>query len=362
MHALSFKIAGLALASGQQKVTPELVTLVELSDRKSIAEAVASRYGFQKLVLDDWHSVVQQPDIDIFINAGPNDAHGDPSILAAQSGKHIFSEKPLASTADEALAIWRAVEVAGVWHQCGFIHRFIPSLRLARDMIRAGELGEILHFRSQFLLDMQEPDRSLTWRFSTAAAGGGSTGDLGSHHIDAARFLVGEVAEICASTRTWSKDSTRRILDVNDDSFSAVARLEPGTLATFEASRITPGHGLTGRIEIDGTKGSLAFSMERLNELVFTEPRRGPRTIFVTGPAHPYADFFLPVGIQGAHAISWRDCFVFQAHHMLEAVERNEPVGPNAATFEDGYRVAEIVDTILRSVGSRSFEPVRFRV
>ena len=150
-------------------------------------------------------------------------------------------------------------------------------------------------------------------------------------------------------------------MDINDDSFSAIAHIENGAIATIEASRITPGHALTGRIEIDGTKGTISFDMERLNELTITEKNKGPRTFCVTSSNHPYGSFYLPVGLQGAHPISWRDCFAFQAHHMIEAVQNNKQIEPLGATFKDGYRVAEIVDVALLSAQSGKFEKVKFR-
>ena len=358
MHANAFVSAGL---SREAPVKPEMDRLIETGDHAGLAQEVAARYGFAKVVLDDWQGALAGSSSRLFVNAGPNFVHVEPTIAAAKAGMHVFSEKPLAGGADEAYRLWKAVEGEGVKHQCAYLHRFIPALRFARDMLRAGELGEILHFRSQFLLDMHEADGGLSWRFSKRKAGGGATGDLGSHHIDAARFLVGEVEEVCAATRTWSRDPGGSEDDVNDDGFSAIARLDQGALASFEASRLVSGHALTGRIEADGTKGSLAFSMERMNELVVREPGKGPRTVTVTTGAHPYGQFFLPVGIQGAHPIGWRDCFAFQAHHVLAAVEHDRPVGPEAATFQDGYRIAEIVDTLLRSSESRQFETVSFR-
>ncbi len=359
MHAHSFKAAGMAR---EQTVHPEMQFLIERQENSDLAKEVAGRYGFADIVYDDWAAAFATGECDLFVNAGPNSAHLDPTIEAAQSGLDVFSEKPLAASSDKAYQLWKAVEATGAKHQCAFIHRFVPALRLARDMVQNGDIGDVLHFRSQFLLDMREPDGNHSWRFSKDLAGGGSTGDLGSHHIDVARFIVGEVEEVCGSTRTWLKhpDPTKQD-DVNDDSFSAIARLEGGALATFEASRVPAGHALTGRIEIDGTKGSLAFSMERFNELLLTAPRSGPRTIMVATGEHPWGQFFLPVGIQGAHPIGWHDCFAFQAYHMLSAVEHDTPVDPDAATFRDGYRVAEIVDTILKSAQSRQFETVNYR-
>ena len=357
MHSLSLRSNSLARTG--TPVPVELSLLLERDDSRSLAEEVQRRYGWQHVALGESEREVLRPDIDLFINAGPNDTHTATTIAAAKAGKALFCEKPLAATAEDAFAIWQAAEQARVPHMCAYIHRFVPALHLARDMIATGAIGEIRHYRSQLLLNMEEP--ALTWRFSRGRAGGGATGDLGSHHIDVARFLVAEVAEVAAKTRTWSIDPAGRITDVNDDSFSAVALLANGALATFEGSRLTPGHALTGRIEVDGTRGTLAWCMERLNELLVSEPGKGTRTVLATRPGHPNADFFLPIGIQGAVPVSWRDCFVYQIHHMLGAIVAKAPVGPLAATFRDGYRVAEIVDTMLRSAESRRFEKVSFR-
>jgi len=356
MHSLTFGSA--SFAKPEPRLSGRLIMLAE-TDRKLAAE-IQQRYGWEAIT-DDWQKVIDNPEIELFINSGPNDAHAEPTIAAATAGRHLFCEKPLARTADEAFAIWQAAEKAGVKHMCAYIHRFIPALQLARRMIASGEIGRIRHFRSNFLIDMQHPDGSLSWRYSTGAAGGGATGDLGSHHIDQARFLVSDVRRVVSLVKSWSRDERGRITDVNDDWFVAGAELENGATASFEASRVTQGHPLTGRIEVDGTLGTVRWEMERVSELVITEPRKGRRTISVVAPEHPYSDFWLPAGIQGSFAIGWRDCFYHQARHMLAAVALGNHVGPIGATFEDGYRVAEIVDAIQRSGQTGSIEEVSFR-
>ena len=356
MHSLSFGSVGRAKAKPQ--VAGRLVTLAE--NDAALAADVQGRYGWAK-VTGDWRTVTDDPAIGLFINSSPNDAHAAPSIAAAAAGKHLFSEKPLARDADEAYDIWQAAVRSGRKHMCAYVHRFVPALQLARRMIAAGELGRIRHFRSSFLLDMQHPGGVLSWRYSRAAAGGGATGDLGSHHIDQARFLVGEVRRVNAMMKTWSRDSAGKITDVNDDWFVAAAELEGGATANFEGSRVAEGHQLTGRIEVDGTLGTLRWDMARTSELLVSEPRKGTRTLSVVAPDHPYSDFWLPVGIQGAFASCWRDCFFHQAHHMLTAIAEDKPVGPVGATFEDGYKVAAIVDAIQRSGESGRAEDVTFR-
>jgi predicted dehydrogenase len=356
MHSLAF--SAVHHSRREPRIAGRLIVLADTDD--TLAREVQERYGWQKIA-KDWRHAVDDPGVEIFINSGPNDVHAEPTICAAKAGKHLFSEKPLARTAEEAFTIWQAAEQAKVKHMCAYIHRFIPALQLARQMIAAGELGRIRHFRSNFLIDMQHPDGSLSWRYSMAAAGGGATGDLGSHHIDQARFLVSEVRRVTAMVKSWSKDAAQRIMDVNDDWFVAGAELDCGATASFEASRVTESHSLTGRIEVDGTLGTLRWEMDRVSELSLSEPRKGRRTIAVVAPDHPYADFWLPVGIQGSFAIGWRDCFHHQARHMLASAALGHEVAPIGATFEDGYRVAEIVDAIQCSARSGAIEEVKFR-
>lgn len=357
MHSLAFTTAH--LARPWPPVEARLVSLVDTDG--PLAEDVRRRYRWAS-VAPDWQTLVDDPEVDLFINSGPNDAHAEPSIAAARASKALFSEKPLGRTAAEAYAIWEGAEQASVAHMCAYVHRFVPALRLFREMVAAGELGRIRHFRSSFLLDMQHPDGHLSWRYSTGAAGGGATGDLGSHHIDQARYLLDtEVRRVFAMSKSWSRDSKGIVGDVNDDWFLAGADLDNGATANFECSRVTEGHSLTGRIEADGTKGTLRWDMERVSELAFSEPRKGTRLIKAVLPEHPYSDFWLPVGIQGAFAVGWRDAFCHQAHHMLSAMDQGQPIGPIGATFEDGYKVAEIVDTIIGSGRSGRAEDVVFR-
>ena len=356
MHSLAFSSIG--QSRRQPSVKARLLTLADLN--RSLAEDAQQRYGWEA-VEEDWQTVVSDPNVELFINSGPNDAHAEPTIAAARKGVTVFSEKPLGRTAEEAYAIWDGAERAGVKHMCAYVHRFVPALQLFRNMVAAGEIGRVRHFRSNMLMDMQHPDGSLSWRYSKDAAGGGATGDLGSHHIDQARFLVGEVRRVFGLVKSWSKDSKGLVTDVNDDWFLAGAELDNGATASFEASRVTEGHSLSGRIEVDGTKGTLRWEMERVSELLHTEPRKGPRLIKAVAPDHPYSDFWLPVGIQGAFAVGWRDAFYYQAHHMLAAMDRDSTIGPVGATFEDGYKVAEIVDTIIRSGESGRMEDVTFR-
>jgi predicted dehydrogenase len=354
MHSLAFRNASVARA--EPAVSAQFVSV---GDQNATATAeVAERYEWAATATD-WTEALNSG-IDLFINAGPNSTHAPASIDAANLGIAVFCEKPLSSSADEAYDLWKAVESAGVMNRTAFMHRFIPAIQLARQMVRAGELGEIRNFRSTFLLNMLGPDGSVSWRFSRGAAGHGALGDLGSHHIDLARFLVAEVIEVAALTKTWTKDPAGVVTDVNDDTFLAIGTLENGATATFQASRAAAAHSLTSLIEIDGTKGSLSWGMERLNELVVRKPGQGPQTLPVLRPGHPYDGFWLPGGIQGSHPLGWNECFAHQAHDIL-ALASGKKTESVAATFADGYRVAEIVDTIEAAAKAGSRQTIKFR-
>jgi predicted dehydrogenase len=356
MHSLS--LADVPKVRREPPIHPNLVAIAE--SNASLAQMMVERYGWRESV-GDWRALVTRSDIDLLISAGPNQLHAEPSIAAAQNGKHVFCEKPLARCSEEAFAILEAVESAGVKNMCAFMYRFVPALRLAKKMIAAGEIGEVRHYRSTFLLNMVEPGSGLSWRFDREIAGAGALGDLGSHYIDQARYLVGEITEVTALSKTWTTDPAGKIKNVNDDWFGAVAFLDNGATAVFEACRVDIAHALTGRIEIDGTLGSLRFELERLNELEHRVPGQGPRTLMALRPDHPFSDFLLPVGLQGSHPVGWRDCFAFQMYEMVSAVVQQRELSLDVATLRDGYRVAEIVDTISRSAQTRKTEAVCFK-
>jgi predicted dehydrogenase len=200
-----------------------------------------------------------------------------------------------------------------------------------------------------------------SWRFDKQIAGAGALGDLGSHHIDLARFLIGEVSRCAALTTTLIANRPGGQV-TNDDAFVAIAELSNGATATFEGSRVAGNHSLTSRIEVDGERGSIRFDFERLNELSISERgRHGFRTYLVTQAEHPLSNFWFPVGIQGQHPIGWADCFAHQAHCMLTAVGGKSALPEYAPTFRDGYRVAETIETVQRAAETGTWETVKFR-
>jgi predicted dehydrogenase len=331
--------------------------LVAVAGRTEDAVAEASRrYGFGRHVTD-WRNLVLDDEIEVFDNSGPNNLHAEPTIAAAEAGKHVVCEKPLARTAEESHEVWQRVAAAGVKHMCAFNYRFVPAVRLAREMLEGAELGEIHHFRGRYLQEWGDIDDQV-WRFERAAAGSGALGDLGAHVIDLARYLVGEIAAVSGATRTFKEGR-----DV-DDAFEAVVEFEGGAVGTLEASRFCPGRKNAFSWEINGSKGSLSFDLERLNELqvhlVGSKPgerSQGFRTVLVSEADHPFWEHWWPHG----HMIGWEHTFVHELHHFLGAIAEDAEVGPHGATFEDGYRAAEVCDAVIRSSGSGRREEVAYR-
>ena len=324
---------------------PELVSIAGRTEA-AVAQA-AEEFGFAEHVTD-WRALVADPRIGLFDNAGPNSIHVEPSIAAAEAGKHVVCEKPLGRTADESFEAWQRVAAAGVKHMCALNYRFVPAVRLARDLIAAGELGEVLHFRGVYLQDwLVDPSVANIWRLDKSIAGSGALGDLGAHVIDLARYLVDEVAAVSGALRTFNPVRDGATVDV-DDAFAATVEFECGALGTIEASRFCAGRKNGLRLEVNGTSGSLAFNLERLNELELSEGTGGFRTILVTNPDHPYLEHWWPPG----HVLGWEHTFVHELHHLLTAIRDDGDVSPYGATFEDGYRAAEVCDAIVRSAES----------
>ena len=240
---------------------------------------------------------------------------------------------------------------------CAFNYRFVPAVRLAHDIVVARELGEIVHFRAAYLQDwLVDPSVANLWRLDKSVAGSGALGDLGAHAIDLAHYLVGDVASVSGAMRTFTPVRAGADVDV-DDAFAATVEFAQGALGTLEASRSCPGRRNSLRFEINGTGGSLAFNMERLNELEFSEGTGGFRTILVTDRDHPFMQNWWPPG----HILGWEHTFVHELHHFLTAIRDDGDVAPNGATFEDGYRAAEVCDAIVRSADGQGRVLVSYR-
>lgn len=343
---------------------PLLPRLVSIAGRNGDAVAqAAQRFGYEKSTTD-WREIVADPDVQLFDNGGPNDQHLEPSIAAAQAGKHVLCEKPLGRTADEAYEIWSAVAATGVKHMTAFNYRFFPAIRLAKQLIDDGELGEILHFRARYHQEwLLDPTLPVNWRLQKEIAGSGALGDLGAHIIDQARYLVGEIASVSGLLRTFVTDRPGGTVDV-DDAFESIVAFENGAVGTLEATRYAAGRKNGMWFEINGSKGTLSFDQERMNELevhlVDSAPgahAQGFRRVLVSEAYHPYWEHWWPHG----HMIGWEDSYVHELLHMLEAIRNDTEIGPHGATFEDGYRCAEVCDAIVRSSETGQRQELAYR-
>jgi predicted dehydrogenase len=335
---------------------PAIPKLVAVAGRneESVKEA-AKRYGYASCYTD-WKQMLKDDRIQLFDNGGPNDAHAEPCIAAAKAGKHILCEKPLGRSARESARMLDAVQKAGVVHMVAHNYRFVPAIRLAYDLIQSGKLGEIYHFRAVYLQEwIMDPDFPYVWRLDKNVAGSGTLGDLGSHIIDLARFLIGEPRKVSAMAKTFIKNrpipggGTGEV--TVDDAFTALLEFENGAMGTLEASRFCAGRKNHQVLEVNGSKGTLVFDLERFNELeVFwkgEEPRetQGFHNVLVSESYHPYWKNWWPQG----HIIGWEHTFVHEIAHLLEAIVNKTSVGPVGATFEDGYKNSVICDAILAS-------------
>jgi predicted dehydrogenase len=340
-------------------MTPEARPRLEsVCGRDAVAvEAFAERYGWQA-AMTDWHEQVGDERIAVFDNTAPNHLHLEPTLAAIRTGKHVLCEKPLGRTAAEARRLWLEADRAGVIHMCAFNLRFLPAVRLARELVASGELGEPTHFRGRFLASSAlRADQRRTWRFRRSDAGSGAVGDLGSHLVDLARYLAGEPAAVSAATRTFVGERDGAAVDV-DDAFSALVEFDGGAIGTLEASRAAGRRSNELAFEVDGTEGSLGFRIDRLNELELITECKESRRIDVTDTSHPFMDLWWPAP---GHPIGWGDSFAHELRHLISALHTGSPVGPHGADFEDGYRCAEVCDAILRAAESGKREAVEYR-
>jgi len=352
---------------------PVRKTIVDVSD--AIAAEAAQRFGFEKST-SDWRSVVEDPEIDIIDIATPNHLHAEIAIAAAAAGKHIISEKPLARNGEEAKTMYDAVKNAGIVHMVAFNYRRTPAVALAKKYIDEGAIGDILNFRGTYLQDWSaDPDGPLSWRFQKSIAGSGSLGDIGTHVVDMARFLCGEITQVNTQLKTWvktrplqaggvdklgasTKDSTapRGEVDVDDEVLSLL-EFQSGAIGSLEATRNAHGRNNFLTFEIHGSLGSIYFNYERRDELqvAFSSDqadRKGFRTVY-TGPAHPYGEGLWPIPALG---IGYGETKIIETYDFVKAIMEGGEVSPN---FKDGYQINLIADAMAASAQSRSWTSVQ---
>jgi predicted dehydrogenase len=347
---------------------------------KAAAQAAAERLGWAA-VESDWQALIERDDVQLIDISAPGDLHAPIAIAALAAGKHVLCEKPLANTLAEAEAMKAAADAAyptGARAMVGFNYRRVPALALARRLVEQGRLGTLRHFRAVYLQDwLADPDAPMTWRVQAERAGSGALGDLGAHIVDLARYLTGdEVTGVSAVSATFTPerpyaDGSGTGTVTVDDAVVFTARLASGALASFEATRCATGRKNALRVELNGTAGSLAFDLERLNELEFftvagdsgagdsvagdgaggVNPA-GFRRVLVTEGSDPYLAAWWPPG----HVLGWEHTFTHQAADLLTAIADG---GQPLPSFDDGLAVQRVLDAVARSAASgNSWESV----
>jgi len=331
--------------------------------------AAALRLGWEESGTD-WRALVARDDIDLVDICTPGDSHAEIAIAALAAGKHVLCEKPLANTVDEARTMVAAAETArrsGVRAMCGYNYRRVPAVALMRELVAAGRVGEIRHVRAVYLQDwIVDPQFPLVWRLRKEVAGSGALGDIGAHIVDLTQYVTGQrITGVSGLTETFVKSrplpngshglsaaATGAVTGqvTVDDAAVFVARLSGGAVATYEATRFATGRKNGLRVEINGSTGSLAFDLERLNELEFYDATRpgaeqGFSRILVTEPDHPYLDAWWPPG----HLIGYEHSFTHEMRDLLEAIASGSDPQPS---FEDGLGVQLVLDAVERSAAA----------
>jgi predicted dehydrogenase len=356
---------------------PLTVRMTAVAGRNAAAvRTAATRLGWAEATTD-WRTLIERDDIDLIDICTPGDSHAEIAVAALGAGKHVLCEKPLANSVAEAEEMVRAATAAathGVRAMCGFNYRRVPAVTLMRDMIAAGRLGQIRHVRAAYLQDwIVDPDFPLVWRLDRDRAGSGALGDIGAHIVDLTQFVTGQrIIGVAAMTETFVRQrpiaggstglsaAGSSAVGSNggdavgtvtvDDAALFLARLSGGAVATYEATRFATGRRNAMRVEVNGSLGSLAFDLERLNELEFfdgTAPieQQGFARILVTEPSHPYMSAWWPTG----HIIGYEHSFTHEIRDLIDAIATGTDPTPS---FLDGLQVQRVLDAVSRSAAA----------
>ncbi|NOV03754.1 Gfo/Idh/MocA family protein [Paenibacillus planticolens] len=331
-------------------------------------EAAANKMGWASFETD-WRKLLERKDIDLIDIGAPNNMHVEIAIAAAEAGKHILCEKPLAMNVEEARRMRDAVKKAGVVHMICHNYRFVPAIRYAKQLIDQGKLGQIYHIRTNYLQDwIMDPAFPLVWRLRKEACGSGTHGDLMAHSIDLARYLVGEISEVSGMMETFikqrplgemsgglhAKTESHLMGDVDvDDAVAFMAKFENGAVGVFEATRFGKGNRNSNRFEINGSKGSIRWDVQQMNELELyleEDPQgiQGFRKISCTETIHPYSEAYWPAG----HIIGYEHTFINLIHELMRGVARGESPSPN---FDDGYRNQLVLQAVSDSAALKKW-------
>jgi predicted dehydrogenase len=353
-HAFAYRAA---LAAFPGIPVPVLRSIADV-DASSAARA-AAQYGFETST-GNWRDLINDPAVDVVSITTPNTLHKEMALAAIAAGKHVHCEKPLSPTLADSIEMMNAAESRGVSTQVGFNYLKNPLLKLARDMVASGELGEITGFRGIHAEDyMHDPESPYTWRIDPVG-GPGVIADLGSHIIAMARFLLGPIAEVNADVRTVIKSrpvtrgSTERRDVLVDDVARILVNFAQGCGGTIEANWIATGRKMQLGFELTGSKGSLVFTQERFNELMLYRAGGDAKTSGYTkieaGPQHaPYGSFC----VAGGHGLGFNDLKTIEMAEFLGGISAGKSVGPD---FREACEIQKVVDAAVRSSKTRSWQ------
>jgi len=333
--------------------------------------AAAERFGWAAAETD-WRALVARDDVQLVDICTPGSSHADIALAALAAGKHVLCEKPLANSVDEARGMVEAAaaaEAAGVRAMVGFNYRRVPAVELARRLVEDGRIGQVRHVRAVYLQDwIVDPQFPLVWRLVADQAGSGALGDIASHIVDLAQHVVGDrIAAVSGLLETFVEErplpgassglaagaGQGRGRVTVDDAALFVARFAGGAVGSFEATRMATGRKNGLRLEVNGERGSLAFDLERLNELELFDASgdaetQGFRRILVTEPTHPWMDAWWPPG----HTIGWEHTFVHQVRDLVLDVAAGRAPSPS---FADGLQVQLVLEAVARSARLREW-------
>jgi predicted dehydrogenase len=342
---------------------PQVEMAVIVGRNPEETERARKTYGWQE-ASTDWQAVLKRKDIDLVDVCTPGNLHAEMAIAAAKAKKHVICEKPLGNTLGEAKLMRDAVKKAGVRHFLMHNYRRVPAVALAKRMIDDGRIGTIYHFRARYLQDWATSTAlHMVWRFDKSLSGSGALGDLGAHIIDLARYLSGEITEVCGTMETFIKQrsvepgSSKKAAVTVDDAVVFCARFANGAIGTLEASRFAPGRKNHNTFEINGSKGSLVFDLENLNNLRFysTEDRPDAQgfheIIAVSKGKHPYADNWWFDG----HILGYEHTFTHSVYDFLKALKAGKQTHPD---FEDGLRNQMVLDAVEKASKTRRWVKV----
>ncbi|MEE2569957.1 Gfo/Idh/MocA family oxidoreductase [Pseudarthrobacter sp. J64] len=346
---------------------PEMTLLVGRNAQG--VEESARQWGWEETATD-WREAIARDDIDVIDIVTPGGSHAEIAIAALEAGKHVLCEKPLANTLEEAEAMAAAADRAGnnVFAMVGFTYRRVPAATFARDLVRAGAIGNIRQVRAAYLQDwLVDAEAPLTWRLQKEHAGSGALGDLGAHAVDLAQFITGQkitgvsgilntfVHErpLLGATSGLSGTAAAGRGDVTVDDLALFSgRFDGGAVGSFEATRMSTGRKNALRLEVAGSTGAISFDLENMNSLGFydataAETRQGFTNIMVTEPAHPYMSAWWPTG----HMLGYEHGFSHQAKDFVEAIAEGRQPEPS---FADGLQVQKVLHSVEQSAAADS--------